>query len=148
MREDLIKQTETFCENCNDKLSFLANMSALINEAMDDINWVGFYLYKDDQLHLGPFQGKVACELLDLEKGVCGTAFSRKTLLNVANVHEFPGHIACDSASKSELVVPLIYQNRRLGVLDMDSPAYDRFTYEDEETMSRVADLIAEALCK
>ena len=146
--ELISQQYQSLIDDCDDLITLYSNTSAFIMQSFPNISWVGFYLNKYGHLQLGPFQGKVACELLDLEKGVCGTAFSRKTLLNVANVHEFPGHIACDSASKSELVVPLIYQNRRLGVLDMDSPAYDRFTYEDEETMSRVADLIAEALCK
>lgn len=144
--ENLVKQTEVFCKTCKDKITLLANMSALINEAMDNINWVGFYLLKDNQLHLGPFQGKVACELIDLDKGVCGTAFSNNEVLNVPNVHEFPGHIACDSASNSELVIPLVYDNNKIGVLDIDAPVYDRFTKEDEEILTQVADMIAEAL--
>ena len=148
MNDILVKQVEVFCEKVDDKLSFLANMSALINENMSDINWVGFYLLKDNKLHLGPFQGKVACELIDIDKGVCGTSFSTNKLLNVANVHEFKGHIACDNASKSELVVPLTYLDNRIGVLDIDSPIYNRFTIEDESTMSKVASLIAKALCE
>ena len=148
MNDILVKQVEVFCEKVDDKLSFLANMSALINENMSDINWIGFYLLKDNRLHLGPFQGKVACELIDIDKGVCGTSFSTNKLLNVANVHEFEGHIACDNASKSELVVPLTYLDNRIGVLDIDSPIYNRFTIEDESTMSKVASLIAKALCE
>ncbi len=148
MNDILVKQVEEFCEKVDDKLSFLANMSALINENMSDINWVGFYLLKDNKLHLGPFQGRVACELIDIDKGVCGTSFSTNKLLNVANVHEFKGHIACDNASKSELVVPLTYSDSRIGVLDIDSPIYNRFTKEDELTISKVAELIAKALCE
>ncbi len=127
-----------------DKLAALCNLTALLKEALPDTNWVGFYFYKNGELVLGPFQGKVACTHLKLGKGVCGTAFENRQLLNVRNVHEFPGHIACDSASNSEIVVPLIHQNRAFGVLDIDSPSFDRFSLEDEERLLEVAKLVSE----
>lgn len=95
---------------------------------------------------LGPFQGKVACTHIPIGKGVCGTSYQKKMLLNVADVSKFEGHIACDSNSKSELVIPLIYENKSYGVLDIDAPILNRFTYEDEETFSSIAELISKKL--
>lgn len=109
----------------------LANASALISQTIDRLNWAGFYLVQDNQLVLGPFQGKTACILIPIGKGVCGAAAkSGKTQL-VPNVHEFPGHIACDSASNSELVVPIHLNGKLVGVLDLDSPELERFTEAD-----------------
>ena len=147
MRE-LIKQAEVMCESTEDKLSMLSNISALLNQSIKDINWVGFYLYKDNKLHLGPFQGKVACTLIDIGKGVCGTSFDKKMLLNVKNVHEFEGHIACDQNTNSEIVIPLIYKTKRFGVLDIDSISYSRFTSEDEVILEEVATIISKYLAK
>lgn len=111
----------------------LANISALLNMNLDNINWVGFYLLKDNQLVLGPFQGKVACVRIDLDKGVCGKAFSTNSIQRIADVHEFPGHIACDAASQSEIVVPINHNGNTVAVLDIDSPITNRFNETDEQ---------------
>ncbi|MDO4941036.1 MAG: GAF domain-containing protein [Erysipelotrichaceae bacterium] len=145
MNNELIKQTESILEE-KDKLASLCNVIALLYEQTRDINWLGLYLYKNKELVLGPFQGKVACTHIPIGRGVCGTAYEKKQLLNVDNVHNFTGHIACDSASNSELVVPLLLDNKIYGVLDIDSPLLDRFTYEDEETFTAVAHLISKKL--
>lgn len=145
MNKILIEQVKEILQE-EDSLAALCNTSALLNQSLVDINWVGFYLYKNNQLILGPFQGKVACTRIPVGKGVCGTSFENKLLLNIDNVHEFPGHIACDTDSKSELVVPLIAKNKAIGVLDIDSPSYKRFSLDDEETMSEIAKMIAEKL--
>src|ERR1700675_4294315 len=108
-----------------------ANMSALIYETLPDLNWAGFYFLQGRELVLGPFQGKVACVRIALGQGVCGTAAERRETVVVADVHEFPGHIACDAASRSEIVVPLIQYGRLLGVLDLDSPLLARFDHDD-----------------
>jgi L-methionine (R)-S-oxide reductase len=110
-----------------------ANMSALIYELMPDLNWAGFYFMRGPELVLGPFQGKVACVRIPVGRGVCGTAVERKASMVVPDVHTFPGHIACDSASRSELVVPLIRNGAVLGVLDLDSPSPNRFDEDDRE---------------
>lgn len=141
--EELIKQLESLCEGSQNNISLLSNASALLNEFLDDINWVGFYLIDNDKLVLGPFQGKVACTQIAIGKGVCGTAYQNKALLNVDNVHNFPGHIACDSRSNSEIVIPLIYNGKRYGVLDIDSTSFSRFTYQDEVILQQAADIIA-----
>lgn len=109
----------------------LANMSALLNQAMTDINWVGFYLMKNGRLILGPFQGKPACVEIPAGQGVCGAAAERDEIVLVENVHEFPGHIACDSASQSEIVIPMHKDGEIFGVLDIDSPIIARFDEED-----------------
>lgn len=143
----LARQIEAFTD-IEDKISFLSNASAIIKETCKDTNWAGFYLLKKGQLHLGPFQGKVACTLIDIGKGVCGTAFEKRTVLNVENVHNFEGHIACDSASNSEIVVPLIFNDECLGVLDIDSESFSRFSKEDEVILKEVADIIANKLAQ
>lgn len=109
----------------------LAQTSALLIQLMPDLNWAGFYLLKDGELVLGPFQGKVACVRIALGRGVCGTAAAQRQTVVVPDVHNFPGHIACDSASNSEVVVPLLHQGRLLGVLDLDSPRLERFDAAD-----------------
>jgi L-methionine (R)-S-oxide reductase len=114
-----------------DLIANLANTAALLWQELADLNWVGFYLLKDGELVLGPFQGKPACVRIALGKGVCGTAAQQRATVVVPNVHEFPGHIACDSASNSEIVVPLIDGGRLLGVLDIDSPSFERFDADD-----------------
>jgi L-methionine (R)-S-oxide reductase len=116
-----------------DAIANAANMSALIYELMPDLNWAGFYLMRGGELVLGPFQGKVACVRIPVGRGVCGTAVERKASVVVPDVHAFPGHIACDSASRSELVVPLIKDGTVLGVLDLDSPNPNRFDEDDRE---------------
>ena len=112
-------------------LANTANMSALLYEALPDLNWAGFYFLQDRELILGPFQGKVSCVRIALGRGVCGTAAERRETLIVPDVHAFPGHIACDSASRSEIVVPLIQDGCVLGVLDIDSPRPARFDEDD-----------------
>ena len=114
-------------------VSLLANASALLYEALPDLNWAGFYLMKDGKLVLGPFQGKPACTVIEVGKGVCGTAVAEDKTQLVKNVHEFPGHIACDSASNSEIVVPVHAGDTLYGVLDIDSPKFERFSEEDRE---------------
>ena len=117
----------------------LANASALFRSALLDINWVGFYLLEGDTLILGPFQGNPACVEIKVGSGVCGTAVSKDEIILVENVHEFPGHIACDSASNSEIVIPIHAHGKIIGVLDIDSPNFSRF---DEEDKNGLADLV------
>ncbi len=111
----------------NDCLANISNATAIINVCMDNINWVGFYFLKDDELILGPFQGLPACNRIAIGKGVCGAAVATKEVQLVPDVHQFPGHIACDSASNSELVIPIIKNDIVIGVLDIDSPIFNRF---------------------
>ena len=120
----------------------LANASALLWHSMADLNWAGFYLMEGGQLVLGPFQGKTACIEIPVGKGVCGTAVAQKATQLVADVHQFPGHIACDSASNSEIVVPLMKNGQIWGVLDIDSPHLNRFTEEDRAGLEAVAKVI------
>jgi GAF domain-containing protein len=115
-----------------DVLANTSNFVALLNNALDDINWIGVYVLRGDELVLGPFQGLTACVRIPLGKGVCGTAAQRLETLRVADVHAFPGHIACDAASRSELVVPLIVNGSLVGVLDIDSPSLARFSAADQ----------------
>ena len=115
----------------------LANASALLYDALEDLNWAGFYLMENGKLVLGPFQGKVACVEIEVGKGVCGTAVERDATILVENVHQFPGHIACDCASNSEIVVPIRKHGRVIGVLDMDSPSFSRFTVCDQAGLER-----------
>jgi len=129
-----------------DLIANLANVSALLFHSLPDLNWAGFYLLRNGELVVGPFQGKPACVRIALGKGVCGTAAAQRSTVIVADVHEFPGHIACDSASNSEVVVPLIREGQLLGVLDIDSPQFGRFDAEDQEGLERlVSTLIQES---
>jgi L-methionine (R)-S-oxide reductase len=125
-----------------DGLANTANMSALIYETLPDLNWAGFYFPQGRELVLGPFQGKVACVRIALGHGVCGTAAERREAVVVADVHAFPGHIACDAASRSEIVVPLIQNGRLLGVLDLDSPLLARFDHDDLAGLTAAVDLL------
>ena len=129
----LAQQLTGLLEGEPDAIANAANMSALIYELVPDLNWAGFYFMRGPELVLGPFQGKVACVRIPVGRGVCGTAVERKASMVVPDVHAFPGHIACDSASRSELVVPLIKDGTVLGVLDLDSPTPDRFDQDDRE---------------
>lgn len=122
-----------------DWIANLANTAALLFTELADVNWAGFYLLKDGELVLGPFQGKPACVRIALGKGVCGTAAVQRRSIVVPDVHAFPGHIACDSASNSELVVPLIRDGELLGVLDLDSPQFARFDDEDRRGIEAIA---------
>ena len=121
-------------------VTLLSNASALLNEYLEDINWVGFYILDKDTLYLGPFQGKVACTEIKVGKGVCGTCIQNKETLLVENVHEFKGHIACDSASNSEICIPLYNKDNILyGLLDIDSPLLSRFKEEDKVELEKIA---------
>lgn len=124
-----------------DWLANLSNTAALLWLLLEDINWVGFYLYKNDELVLGPFQGKPACTHLKLGKGVCGTAAKELKSVLVENVHNFPGHVACDSDSNSEIVIPIMQNNVLKGVLDIDSPILSRFDEEDEEYLMKFVEI-------
>ena len=128
------------------KIANLANASALIWGALDKINWAGFYLMENGKLVLGPFQGKPACIEIAVGRGVCGTAVEQKCTLVVPNVHNFPGHIACDGASNSEIVIPLISGGVVVGVLDIDSPVFDRFSDDDKRGLDQVAAIISEII--
>ena len=128
------------------QIANLSNAAALLWQELPDINWVGFYQLMDNRLVLGPFQGKPACIQIPLGKGVCGTAAMEERVVRVENVHEFPGHIACDSASNSEIVVPLYRRGRLWGVLDIDSPMLCRFTKEDEEQLGLIGELLGSML--
>lgn len=121
-----------------DWLANLSNASALLDLLIDEINWVGFYLMKNGKLVLGPFQGKPACVNIEVGKGVCGTAVETKAVQLVKNVHDFPGHIACDSASNSEIVLPIIVDDEVVAVLDIDSPVLNRFDEEDQAGLERI----------
>lgn len=128
------------------EISILSNASALINMHMAEINWVGFYLLNNNELILGPFQGKPACTNIPLNKGVCGAcATSEKTII-VDNVHEFKGHIACDSASNSEICVPIFKNNKFYGLLDIDSPIYNRFNDNDKQGLEKTINIIEKTI--
>lgn len=142
--DTMLKQLEALLENETNTIASLANASALLNQTLDKINWVGFYLYDaiKDELVLGPFQGKVACMHIAMNKGVCGTSAYQQKILCVDNVHNFEGHIACDSDSNSELVIPIVIDNVLFGVLDIDSPIYNRFSPTDIEYLSRFVEVL------
>lgn len=137
----LEKQLISLVEDCP-PVSALSNAAALLWEALDDINWAGFYLLKEDALHLGPFQGKTACTYIPVGRGVCGTAAQTRQIQLVKDVHQFPGHIACDSASNSEIVLPLIKNGNLLGVMDIDAPVFSRFDETDAEGLSHLCDIL------
>ncbi|NLU42284.1 MAG: GAF domain-containing protein [Firmicutes bacterium] len=122
----------------------LANVAACLYHGLPSLNWIGFYLLSGDELWLGPFQGKPACTVIPVGKGVCGTAVQKREAICVLDVHDFPGHIACDPASRSELVVPLLKGGEVLGVIDADSPLVGRFGPEDVEGMRRIADILVQ----
>ncbi len=131
--KEICLMMQSLAEGVPYTMTNLANASALLNEKLSDINWVGFYTMKSGQLVLGPFQGKVACTIIPLGKGVCGNAAAQDRTLVVPDVHAFPGHIACDSASNSEIVIPMHRNGEVFGVLDIDSPVFSRFTEKDRE---------------
>lgn len=120
----------------------LCNASAIINEMVDDINWAGFYLRSGDELLLGPFQGKPACNRIKMGKGVCGSVASLKKVMRVENVHEFEGHIACDSSTNSEIVIPIIVNGEVKGVLDIDSTKFGRFTELEEKYLTKFVSIL------
>jgi len=136
-----LKLTGLICEE-PDWLANLSNAAGVLWLLLEDINWAGFYLYKNEELILGPFQGRPACTHIKIGKGVCGTAAETKETQLIKNVHEFPGHIACDSASNSEIVVPIIKDDRLIGVLDIDSPVIGRFDEKDRKHLERFVAVI------
>ncbi|MDQ2107162.1 MULTISPECIES: GAF domain-containing protein [Vibrio] len=129
----LTKQAVALLESETDLVANLANLSALLNMELSDLNWVGFYLLQNDELVLGPFQGKPACVRIPVGRGVCGTAVATNTVQRVDDVHAFVGHIACDAASNSELVIPFTICEQLVGVLDIDSPTIARFSEIDQQ---------------
>ena len=138
----LVSQAESIIENVPYTVTNLANISALIYDELSDLNWAGFYLMRDGKLILGPFQGKLACTQIPIGKGVCGTAVAENKTMLVENVHEFPGHIACDSASNSEIVIPVRYDGEVIGVLDIDSPLVGRFSEEDKAGLEKLVSVL------
>lgn len=169
MYEEAVLQMKGLFEDCPYIMANLANASALLNQAMKDINWVGFYLMErkksvknasfylledgksskqeemeEELLVLGPFQGKPACVEIKIGKGVCGTAVAKDEIMSVKNVHEFPGHIACDGASNSEIVLPIHVNGKIVGVLDIDSPLFARFDEEDRAGLEKIVKVIEE----
>ncbi|MGP4075686.1 GAF domain-containing protein [Halobacillus sp. K22] len=140
--ELLLKQLKALLEDEPDVTANLSNASSLLNQFLEDVNWVGFYLWKDEQLVLGPFQGLPACVRIPSGKGVCGTAVAERSVQRIEDVHAFPGHIACDAASQSEIVVPIFKDKEIFGVLDIDSPSKGRFDEMDEKYLARFVEVI------
>ena len=142
--DTLLDNAKALCSGETDRICCLANLSALIMQSMPRINWAGFYLMKQGELILGPFQGKPACTHIAVGKGVCGAAVQKNECLIVRDVHQFPGHIACDEASRSEIVVPLVYRSEVVGVLDIDAPIPDRFGPAEEAVLRELGAWIGE----
>jgi L-methionine (R)-S-oxide reductase len=142
---DLAAQLRSLIEGERDFIANAANLSSLLYHSLPDLNWAGFYLLKEGELVLGPFHGKPACVRIAMGKGVCGTAAEQRQTILVDNVHEFPGHIACDSESNSEIVVPLIRDQQLIGVLDLDSPLLRRFDEEDARGLNDLVSLFLES---
>ena len=128
-----------------DFIANAANLSSLLYHSLPALNWAGFYIYKEGELVLGPFQGQPACVRIAIGKGVCGTAAQRRQTIIVPNVHDFPGHIACDSASNSEIVVPIVKDSRLIGVLDLDSPSVGRFDEDDARGLNELVEVFIES---
>jgi GAF domain-containing protein len=141
MYSDLASQLRSLLEGERDFIANAANVSSLLYHSLPDLNWAGFYLLKQGELVLGPFQGKPACVRIAIGKGVCGTAAEQRQTIVVENVHQFPGHIACDSESNSEIVVPLIKDQELIGVLDLDSPLFGRFDDDDERGLNELTEI-------
>jgi GAF domain-containing protein len=144
----LAKELHSLLEGEVDDLANAANTAALVFQRLPELNWVGFYFFKAGQLVVGPFQGKPACTRLNLGKGVCGTAAAQRKTVVVPDVHQFPGHIACDGASASEIVIPLLVAGRLLGVFDVDSPVANRFDAEDRIGLESIVAVFLEAVGK
>ncbi len=140
----LAAQLKELADIDRNHISMMANASALLMQTMEQVNWAGFYLVKDGMLKVGPFQGKPACVLIGRGKGVCGTAWEKETTLVVRDVHAFPGHIACDSASRSEIVIPIRSDGKIAAVLDIDSPVENRFSEKDREGLEVFVRIIEE----
>lgn len=143
--DQLARQLKMLLEGERDFVCNAAQFSAFVFQTLAELNWAGFYLARGEELLLGPFQGKVACVRIPFGRGVCGTAAQRRETVVVADVHEFPGHIACDGASNAEIVLPVIKNGRLLGVFDIDSPMHDRFNDADREGLEKLLACFVEA---
>lgn len=140
--ELLLQSAEALLKETKNNVSLLSNASAFIKAYIPDLNWSGFYLFEQNKLILGPFQGLPACVEIELGKGVCGTSLAKKEILNVPDVHQFDGHIACDSNSNSELVIPLFKNGKAIGVMDIDSPLFNRFDAELQTFFEQLSAII------
>lgn len=140
--ELLLQSAEALLKETKNNVSLLSNASAFIKAYVPDLNWAGFYLFEQNKLILGPFQGLPACVEIDLGKGVCGTSLQQKKILNVPDVHLFEGHIACDSNSNSELVIPLFKYGQAIGVMDIDSPLFNRFDSKLQIFFEKLSEII------
>lgn len=142
----LAAQAEALITGERDRIANAANLSALVYHALPELNWAGFYFFDGVELVVGPFQGLPACVRIPLDKGVCGAAASARRTQRIADVHDFPGHIACDAASRSELVVPLLLDDELIGVFDLDSPVPGRFDVDDQVGLETIAALFVRSL--
>ena len=142
------KQASLLIESTDNLISDLSNIAALLFNSLEDVTWAGFYIYSNGKLLLGPFMGKPACTQIEVGKGVCGTAFAKKETVLVKNVHDFSGHIACDSASNSEIVVPIFVGNKVVGVLDLDSTSLNRFDEEDKAGLEGIVEVVSTSFSK
>lgn len=139
---NIVELTENLIRGENNFIANAANFSSLLYFNLENLNWCGFYFSTGKELLLGPFCGKPACIRIPFDKGVCGAAFSERRVFNIADVHDFPGHIACDEASNSELVVPILYENKIYGVLDVDGPIKNRFSETDAENIKSALNIL------
>ena len=142
----LTSQLKSLLTKNDNLISNLSNCTAAIKEVFDKVSWVGFYLFDGEKLYLGPFQGKVACTTIEMGKGVCGTAASRKESIIVTDVHKFPGHIACDSGSRSEIVVPILRRDSLIGVLDLDSYDFNSFDETDKKYLEEICKFLSDEI--
>ena len=142
----LAQQSKALIGDEKDIIANMANISALLFDALDKVNWVGFYRVIEQELVLGPFQGKIACIRIPVGKGVCGTAVAENKTKRIADVHQFPGHIACDAASNSEIVIPVVVNNQVIAVLDIDSEAFERFDEEDQAGLESIVELFVQSV--
>jgi L-methionine (R)-S-oxide reductase len=143
---NLLLQLRSLVADERDLIANAANLSSLLYHLVPDLNWAGFYFHKNGELVLGPFQGQPACVRIAIGKGVCGTAAKQRRTIIVDNVHDFPGHIACDSASNSEIVVPIIKADQLIGVLDLDSPSLGRFDEEDARGLNELVEVFVDSI--
>ncbi|AYX90822.1 GAF domain-containing protein [Staphylococcus cohnii] len=144
----LAKQLVALIEDEVEPITIFSNISSLLYSNLPNVNWLGFYFIKNEELLLGPFQGQPACSHLKLESGVCGDAVTQRNLINVEDVYEYPNHIFCDSNSKSEIVLPIFVNNTIIGVLDIDAPTINRFNKNDEVNLQNIVELIEKKLAK
>ncbi|MGW9966409.1 L-methionine (R)-S-oxide reductase [Staphylococcus cohnii] len=142
----LAKQLVSLIEDEVEPITIFSNISSLLYSNLPNVNWLGFYFIKNEELLLGPFQGQPACSHLKLESGVCGDAVTQRNLINVEDVYEYPNHIFCDSNSKSEIVLPIFVNNTIIGVLDIDAPTINRFNKNDEVNLQNIVELIEKKL--